>query len=130
MNLAEGMESPPEFQHDLRLFVPQLRSQTVNRLFALGTPEPVRIMPISRRRSSGDPFRTGTILAIGLPRRVTTTSFFRDRNPVSFSLNSRTPTNWRPVVLAIMFPPLWSQRCIIYAIFESFHSESEDSWVP
>ena len=36
MNLAEGMESPPEFQHDLRLFVPQLRSQTVNRLFDLG----------------------------------------------------------------------------------------------
>src|SRR3972149_12275070 len=36
MNLAEGMESPPECQHDLRLFVPQLRSQTVNRLFDLG----------------------------------------------------------------------------------------------
>src|SRR4030067_3601943 len=36
MNLAKGMESPPEFQHDLRLFVPQLRSQTVNRLLDLG----------------------------------------------------------------------------------------------
>src|SRR3990172_2047377 len=36
MHLAEGMESPPEFQHGLRLFVPQLRSQTVNRFLDLG----------------------------------------------------------------------------------------------
>src|SRR4030067_823212 len=33
---AQGMQSPPEFQHVLRLFVPQLRSQTVNRLLDLG----------------------------------------------------------------------------------------------
>src|SRR5512147_2331940 len=35
MNLAEGMKSIPEGQQYLRLFVPQLRSQTVNRLFDL-----------------------------------------------------------------------------------------------